>query len=225
MVSDPDNQNVSEGAPVQEAPMTLAGFSTAAQQVSEESVAERETRKSLARQLADYCASLWNHMKKPGATKSIAASTGLDGFNPYEKFWFRSSLGHQVWDCGNCIQMSGNTKQPVTQKQIERMVLAAINRKDPPWETIYMYNHKGLPDLQMAQMVQHVIGDMRMKGKIPSDCKISCCVDASKYPPSLKDFHKMLKNLFRQAANPDQAAEKPGFTAQQRPGFLGAAPA
>lgn len=94
---------------------------------------------------------------------------------------------------------------------------AANNRKDPPWETLYMFDHKGKPDLVMAGRVQGVILQMRASGYIPPDCKIHCCVDRAQYPSNIKSFHTSLTDTHR------EAARKPAATPGQK-GFRTAAP-
>ncbi len=225
MVSDPDKKTDNADASKPEALSAAAGFSSAAEDSPnpEDSVAETDERKSWARQFAAHCESLWENMKERLQKKSYtsyAMGTSAEGTFPYEKTWFRTSLGHQVFDCGNCIHMSGTKNDPVSKKQIERMVKGAISRKDPPWETIYMFDcKKDEPDLRMAGFVQGVINEMRAKGKIPPTCPISCCTDATQYPRSGKDFDRMLRDLFANKAQPDSASEQPGFHAHQRPGF------
>ena len=221
MVSDPDKQTDNAGASGAEALSAVAGFSSAvaASQKTDDSAADTDGSKSWARQFSSHCESLWDKMRDRLQKKSYATGEPAQGSYPYEKTWFRTSLGHQVCDCGNGIHMSGTKNHPVTKKQIEIMVMAAINRKDPPWETIYMFNHKDQPDLGMAGAVQGVINEMRAKGKIPPTCRISCCADASQYPQNGKEFDRMLRNLFAAKAQPDHAGEKPGIHAHQRPGI------
>ena len=221
MVSDPDKQTDSADAPKPEALSAAAGFASAASERAEESVAEDEHRKSYWRQFADYCAELRDRMKSGSGKKAYAAGAPAEGAFPYETTWMRNNLGHQVCDCGNCIHMSATRNEPVTKKQIECMVMAAINRKDPPWATIYMYNHKDKPDLQMAMAVQNVINEMRAKGKIPASCPIMSCTDASQYPSTGKEFDRMLRDLFGRKAQPENTnSERPGFhAARQRSGF------
>ena len=221
MVSDPDNKSEPSGAASSEAAHALfAGFSSAAHETSDASVEENEKRKSVRQQFTDYI-NEWRARRKAGPEVGALAVGSLD---PYKQTWFRHGLGDQVFDCGNCIQMAATKDKPVTRKQVERMVLSAINRKDPPWETIYMFDSKGKPDLKMANDVQQVINAMRAEGKIAADCKISCCTDAALYPPSLKDLQKMIRDMFNTRSQPEDAGSKPGFTGNARPGFRGAVP-
>ena len=231
MVSDPDKQTDSlEMAPVTtvpEATSSFAGFSSAAAAptAGAASAVETEDSKSWARQFANQCDQLWGKMKDRFQKKSIA-TTDPQPDDIYKKLWFRTSLGHQVFDCGDCVHMSGTKHNPVNEKQIQKMVLAAINRKDPPWETIYMWDHKGRPDPAMGVHVQNVINKMREQGMIPADCRIKC---STEYPCAhLKDFNKYLRSLFAQAANPlGQTAPgaRAGLHAHERAGLHGAAPA
>lgn len=224
-MSDPDKQGldvVATAVPAQ--PMT-AGFASVAAAPApapEESDTKKEARKSLARQLSEHCASMLASMRG-GATRRFHAQGDPDFDNPYKKLWFSQSLGPRgcgVADCGDCITLAGSVKRPVTDAQIAVMVKAALERKDPPWETIYMFNQKGKPDLVMAQRVQNVINQMGVGHRI------SACVDPTKYPASEKDFDKMLRDMFRRASTGEDMAQRPGFKAArpQRPGFT-AAPA
>ncbi|MCM2343077.1 MAG: hypothetical protein NDJ24_00790 [Alphaproteobacteria bacterium] len=222
-MSDPDKQGLDMQAAAVTAPPMTAGFASAAAPAEpEESETKQEARKSLMRQLSEHCASMLASMRG-GTTRRFHAQGDADFDNPYKKLWFSQGLGPRgcgVADCGNCITLAGTVKRPVTDAQIAVMVKAALERKDPPWETIYMFNHKGKPDLVMAQRVQNVINQMGVGHRI------SACVDPTKYPASEKDFDKMLRDMFRRASNGEGESQRPGFTAarNQRPGFT-AAPA
>lgn len=225
MVSDPNNQaDNTTAAPAADAGVAMAGFASAAADsvAAGESVAETADNKSWARQLKDSCDKLWTKMgERLNARKSLA--TGDEGSDLYKKLWWRKGLGDQVYDCGDCLHLSGTKEKPVTDQQIARMVQAAISRKDPPWETIYMWNHKGKPDPAMGQRVQNVIDAMRQQGMIPAECRIHAVTSLAGYPcDNIKGFNKYLKSLFAQAAqngaqaNPEARA---GIHAHQRAGL------
>ncbi|MFN3826664.1 MAG: hypothetical protein ACK4NR_03460 [Micavibrio sp.] len=205
------------------APAMAAGFASVAQastETVEESAGKAEARKSLARQLSEFCSEKLKAMKD-GATTRFVAKGSVDDFeNPYKKFWFSTALGpggSGVADRGDCISMAGTRKRPVTDAQLAVMVKAALEKKSPPWETIYMFNHRGKPDLVMAQRVQNVINQMGVGHRI------SACVDPSRYPSSASGFDRMLRDMFSNAAN-GQQDQRPGFKAaqRQRPGFTAA---
>lgn len=226
-MSDPDSKSPNIITSALDVPPMTAGFSSAAAAPApapeiEESEGKKEARKSLIRQLSEHCADMLASMRS-GATRRFHAQGAPDFENPYKKLWFSVGLGPRgcgVCDCGNCITLAGTVKRPVTDAQIAVMVKAALERKDPPWETIYMFNHKGKPDLVMAQRVQNVINQMGVGHRI------SACVDPSRYPASEKDFDKMLRDMFRRASTGEPSSQRPGFKAaqNQRPGFT-AAPA
>lgn len=226
MVSDPDQQANSQSsgpsASATEAASAFAGFSTAAATpVPDESAAETATSKSWARQFKDSCDKLWDQMKDRLQKRSTSfATTDPQVDDIYKKFWFRSHLGQQVFDCGHCISMAATKDKPLTRAQIEQMVLSGINRKDPPWETIYMWNHKGQPDPARGQMVQQVINDMRQAGKIPADHPIHV---STSYPCAhMKDFNKHLRSLFAQASDPNGTQTpkaRAGIHAHERAGL------
>ncbi len=197
---------------------TVSGFRTAAasQGDGQGSAAEGDQPSHL-REFAKMCEDLWAKLAK-NERRSVAVDENAlkqnqDQQDPNKAFWWRRGLGDQVYDCGNRFHLSGTNKEPVTDKQIMRMVSAANNRKDPPWETLYMFDHKGKPDLVMAGRVQGVILQMRASGHIPPDCKIHCCVDPSQYPSNIKNMHLSLTNTHR------EAAQKKPTTAQPRSGF------
>lgn len=182
---------------------TVSGFRTAASTQGQGSVAEGD-QPSYLREFAKMCEDLWAKLAK-GERRSVAVDENAlksDQLaqDPNKAFWWRRSLGDQVYDCGNRFHLSGTNKEPVTDKQIMRMVTAANNRKDPPWETLYMFDHKGKPDLVMAGRVEGVILQMRAAGKIPPDCKIHCCVDPAQYPSNIKNLHMSLTDTHRDAA-------------------------
>ena len=219
MVSDPNN-NVDElNAPDKVAPPMFAGFASAAAPKPAPEPEEIMTPES-ASVFADFMKELRAKMAaENSADKKTSYAMGGEKY-PYEKLWFAVGLGHQVCDCGNSIHLSATRKKPITRAQVECMVMAAIERKG--WETIYMYQdgNRGKTDIQTAQAVQSVINDMRAKGKIPADCKISCCTDPSAYPKTAKDFDKMLRSLFAQSGSPDETpAGRPGFKTPTRPGL------
>lgn len=196
---------------------TVSGFRTAASAREQGSVAESD-QPSYLREFARMCEDLWDKLAK-NERRSVAVDQKSlkqdnDAQDPYKAFWFRKGLGDQVYDCGNRFHLSGTNKEPVTDKQIMRMVSAANNRKDPPWETLYMFDHKGKPDLVMAGRVQGVILQMRASGQIPPDCKIHCCVDPAAYPKNIKGLYASLTDAHREAAAPDApaaAAPRAGF--------------
>jgi|GEM_PF-3170046 hypothetical protein len=226
MVSDPDQQangqNYGPDAAEPAAPSVLAGFSaTAAPAPSDESVAESSGSKAWARRFQDSCDQLWTQMKDRFQKRNTyTATTDPEVADVYKKFWFRSALGHQVYDCGDCLRMAATKEKPLTQKQIEQMVMSAITRKDPPWETMYIWDPQGKPDLKRAAMVQSVINDMRTAGKIPADNPIHVSMT---YPCAhMKDFNKFLRSMFADAAsNPNAAAPqaRAGIHAHERGGF------
>lgn len=188
--------------------MTMASgfFKTAASaQEVQGSTAENE-QPAYLREFADMCERLWKKLGKQEHRSLAVDGRALEqDDNPYKAFWFRKCCGDQVYDCGNCIHLSGTNKEPVTDLQIVRMVEAANNRKDPPWETLYMFNHKGKPDLEMAHRVQSVIDKMREAGRIPPDCRISCCTDPAEYPKNIRNFGALLADAFKSAAQDDKA--------------------
>lgn len=191
---------------------TVSGFRTAASSQGQGSVAEGD-QPSYLREFAKMCEDLWSKLAK-NERRSVAVDEkslkqNNDANDPYKAFWFRKGLGDQVYDCGNRFHLSGTNKEPVTDKQIMRMVSAANNRKDPPWETLYMFDHKGKPDLAMAGRVQGVILQMRAAGHIPPDCKIHCCVDPALYPKNIKGMYTSLTDTHREAAQKKPAATQP----------------
>ena len=195
---------------------TVSGFRTAASSQAQGSVAEGE-QPSYLRELSKMCEDLWAKLAK-NERRSVAVDGNAlkqdkTAQDPNKDFWFRKGVGDQVYDCGSRFHLSGTNKQPVTNKQIERMVTAANNRKDPPWETLYMFDHKGKPDLAMAVRVQEVIENMRKAGRIPPDCKIHCCVDPSQYPSNIKGLYTSLTDTHRNAAQkkPSVAPGQKGF--------------
>ncbi len=187
--------------------MTVAGFKTAASARSSGSTAEQEIP-SYLREFKELCEGLWRKLdKKEQEDTHVADKSGLDSADdPYKAFWWRKALGDQVYDCGDCMKLSGTKKNPVTDLQIARMVAAAHNRKDPPWETLYLFDKKGKPDLAMAQRVQGVINNMRASGMIPADCKIAACLNPDEYPSSMKRFSNFLSDRMNEAAHPQQQA-------------------
>ncbi len=193
---------------------TVSGFRTAASSQGQGSVAEGD-QPSYLREFAKMCEDLWDKLAK-NERRSVAVDANAlkqnqEANDPNKAFWFRRGLGDQVYDCGNRFHLSGTNKEPVTDKQIMRMVSAANNRKDPPWETLYMFDHKGRPDLEMAGRVQGVILQMRAAGQIPPepDCKIHCCVDPSQYPSNIKGLHSSLADTFREAVQKKPEAVQP----------------
>lgn len=221
MVSDPNNNADDTNASASEASPMVAGFASAAAPKAAPAVEDDIITPAAAGQFANYMKELRAKMSgEQPADKKNSYATGGEKY-PYEKLWFSVGLGHQVCDCGNSLHLSATRQRPITRKQIECMVTAAMERKN--WETIYMYQdgNRGKPDIQTAQVVQSVIDDMRAKGKIPADSKISCCTDPARYPKTANDFDKMLRSLFAQAVNSDAAApdERPGFKVRERPGF------
>lgn len=195
---------------------TVSGFRTAASSQAQGSVAEGD-QPSYLREFAKMCEDLWAKLGK-NERRSVAVDEkslkpDADAQDPYKAFWFRKGLGDQVYDCGNRFHLSGTNKEPVTDKQIMRMICAANNRKEPAWETLYMFDHKGKPDLVMAGRVQGVILQMRAAGRIPPDCKIHCCVDPSQYPSNIKNMFTSLTDTHRNAAQkkPAAASARAGF--------------
>lgn len=188
--------------------MSVAGFRTAASAQASGSTAEQETP-SYLREFKDLCEGLWDKLRQKDKEEThVIDKNGLDNAeDPYKAFWWRKGLGDQVYDFGDRVTMSGNRKAPVTDKQIMRMVAAAHNRKDPPWETLYCFDKKGKPDLAMAARVENVIAGMRAQGMIPADCKIHACLNKDEYPGNIKKFSNFLSDKLNEAANP--AAQAP----------------
>lgn len=223
-ISSPDNTDLEAGNIA--APAMAAGFASVSKSddVEPETSAKAEARKSIIAQLAAYCGEKFKTMREGTTNRFFAKGSADEDFNnPYKKFWFSTALGPSgcgVSDCGNCISLAGTVKRPVSDKQLAIMVQAALNRKSPPWETIYMFNHRGKPDLGMAQRVQNVINQMGVGHRI------SACVDPNAYPASASDFDRMLRDMFRKAATGQTGQERPGFTAaqKQRPGFVASQP-
>lgn len=183
-----------------------AGFKTAVS-VPAENTAEQDTP-SYIRDFKKICQDLRDKLRKKGSedTHVIDQST-LNAGDPYKAFWWARGLGDQVYDYGDRVTLAGTKQEPVTDKQIMRMVAAAHNRKDPPWEKLYCFDKKGKPDLAMAARVQGVIHQMRASGMIPADCKIEACLNPDEYPSNIKKFSNFLSDQLNQAAQPDGAPD------------------
>ncbi len=223
MVSDPNNTTDGTNVSDKDTSIAFAGFSSAAAPKpaadgDHGTTAESDSQKSWRSQFADHMREWRANMT--GTTRANKQTSYAVGDNSNDKTWFSTNLGHQVCDCGNSIHLSATRNRPVTKKQIECMVKAAVERKG--WDTIYMFQdgNRGKPDIETARNVQAVIHEMRATGKIPADCKISCCTDPALYPKNAGEFDKLFKQ-FLKAVDPtaEAPAERPGFKTRERPGF------
>jgi hypothetical protein len=193
--------------------MTVKGFNNVASLTTTAKTAEQENP-SYLRELAAMCEELWNKLRRKEQQQEShitdKSSLDQDKFeDPYKAFWWRRGLGDQVYDCGDRVVMSGTRNKPVTDIQIMRMVAAAQNRKDPPWETLYAFDKKGKPDLAMAHRVQGVINTMRAQGMIPPECKIAACLNPDDYPSGIKKFSNFLSDKMNAAARDQQGPAAP----------------
>lgn len=127
----------------------------------------------------------------------------------------RSHLGLEVYNCGNCLHMAGNKKEPVSEAQIRHMIDQAIKLKN--YKTLYMFDHKGNAQPKMGEFVQDVIKKMGLEGTI------SVATDLSQYPAQTsKAFDKWLRAEWDGGAfNSKAQAEggRPGFKVPESAGF------
>jgi hypothetical protein len=196
------------------------GFTTASAVPAAETEEEIAERASLSSRLSAFCRDMWRRMRAGSDRQGHTVVGDPDMFSPYKKAWWSTRVDSHVYDCGNGFRMEGTVRNPVDRRQIESMVRAALNKKDPPMDMLYIYDHNGRRDLKMAAAVQSVIMEMGLTGRI------NCCTDPNNkhYAPTLRAFdrvHPYLKNVFNNNAEGQKA---PGFHASRNVGF-GAAPA
>lgn len=110
--------------------------------------------------------------------------TAADDSRPKEKpLWFMVGAGHGVTHDNHEIDFTFDPKKGPRPEQLRRAIELAMEKG---WTQLYVYDRKGKPAPEMAEILNKTIEEMGLAGRI------HCCTEPEKMAPTLSEMKQNL---------------------------------